>query len=212
MTSKFVGDGEKLVRALFSVAKEMQPSIIFIDEIDSLMSERNSSEHEASRRLKTEFLVQFDGISANSSENEKVIVISATNRPWELDQAAIRRFPKRIYVKLPDFTARRQLLARLLKAQNSEINHENLDALSRETEGYSGSDLTALAKDAALMSIRELTSACDLDQVKRIDLAKVRPIEMKDFKRSLTRIRKSVSPSTLHELEKWSLDYADSGL
>lgn len=200
------------MRALFSVAKEMQPSIIFIDEIDSLMSERNSSEHEASRRLKTEFLVQFDGISSNSSESEKVIVISATNRPWELDQAAIRRFPKRIYVKLPDFTARRQLLARLLKAQNSEINQEDLDALSTMTEGYSGSDLHALAKDAALMSIRELTSACDLDQVKRIDLAKVRPIEMKDFKRSLTRIRKSVSPGTLRELEKWSMDYADSGL
>jgi spastin len=81
LTSKYVGDGEKLVRALFAVARELQPSIIFIDEIDSLLSERSQSEHEASRRLKTEFLIQFDGLPTGNVENERIVVMAATNRP-----------------------------------------------------------------------------------------------------------------------------------
>lgn len=162
--------------------------------------------------MKTEFLVQFDGVTSSNAESEKVIVIAATNRPFELDNAAIRRFPKRIYVQLPDFNARRSLLGRLLKAQNSVISTEDLDNLSKLTDGFSGSDLTALAKDAALMSIRELTRVCDLDEVKKLDSSFVRPIEMKDFRSSLTRIKKSVSPSTLRELEKWSHEYADVSL
>jgi spastin len=89
LTSKYVGDGEKLVRALFAVARELQPAIIFIDEVDSLLSERNSGEHEATRRLKTEFLVQFDGLPGNS-ETDKIVVMAATNRPQELDEAALR--------------------------------------------------------------------------------------------------------------------------
>nr|CAD7197869.1 unnamed protein product [Timema douglasi] len=88
LTSKFVGEGEKLVRALFAVARELQPSIIFIDEVDSLLSERREGEHEASRRLKTEFLVEFDGLP--SSPEERVLVMAATNRPQELDEAALR--------------------------------------------------------------------------------------------------------------------------
>lgn len=88
LTSKYVGEGEKLVRALFAVARELQPSIIFVDEVDSLLSERKENEHEASRRLKTEFLVEFDGLPANPEE--RVLVMAATNRPQELDEAALR--------------------------------------------------------------------------------------------------------------------------
>lgn len=80
LTSKYVGDGEKMVRALFAVARELQPAIIFIDEIDSLLSERSQSDHESSRRLKTEFLIQFDGLPTGSLENERVVVMAATNR------------------------------------------------------------------------------------------------------------------------------------
>ncbi len=201
LTSKYVGDGEKMVRALFAVARELQPSIIFIDEIDSLLSERSNSEHEASRRLKTEFLIQFDG--AGSSDSEKILVMAATNRPTDLDEAALRRFPKRVYVTLPDFETRLSLLTLLLKKQNSPLNFEELKALARLTEGYSGSDLTALAKDAALEPIRGL----DLEQVKEMDLLKVRQITISDFENSLKRIRKSVSPSSLKEFERWSQEY-----
>lgn len=195
-----------MVRALFAVARELQPSIIFIDEIDSLLSERSQSEHEASRRLKTEFLIQFDGLpsgGSNNGESDKILVMAATNRPTDLDEAALRRFPKRVYVTLPDFDTRLTLLSSLLQKHNSPLKDDELKALARYTDGYSGSDLTALARDAALEPIRGL----DLDQVKEMDLSKVRQITMNDFQNSLKRIRKSVSPSSLKEFEKWSLEY-----
>lgn len=147
LTSKYVGEGEKMVRALFAVARELQPAIIFIDEIDSLLSERSQSEHEASRRLKTEFLIQFDGLpTGSSSDSDRIVVMAATNRPYELDEAALRRFPKRVYVTLPDFDTRISLLSSLLQKQNSPLSADELKALARMTDGYSGSDLTALAR------------------------------------------------------------------
>lgn len=141
------------MRALFSIARELQPSIIFIDEIDSLLSERSSGEHEASRRLKTEFLVEFDGLPGNP-EMDRIVVLGATNRPQELDEAALRRFPKRVYVALPDQLTREHLLKKLLEKQGSPLSNEGTKRLALCTDGYSGSDLTALAKDAALEPIR----------------------------------------------------------
>nr|CAI5828105.1 unnamed protein product [Callosobruchus analis] len=101
LTSKWVGEGEKMVRALFTVARVHQPAVIFIDEIDSLLTQRNDTEHESSRRIKTEFLVQLDG--AMTDNEERILVIGATNRPQELDEAARRRFVKRLYIPLPEF-------------------------------------------------------------------------------------------------------------
>jgi len=175
LTSKYVGEGEKLVRALFAIARELQPSVIFIDEVDSLLSERKDNEHEASRyiliysihlsilgeeiyslihfrRLKTEFLVEFDGLPCNPEE--RVLVMAATNRPQELDEAALRRFTKRVYVTLPDLQTRIVLLQRLLAKHNDPLTPEELNEMAVLTDGYSGSDLTGLAKDAALGPIR----------------------------------------------------------
>ncbi|KAG5890189.1 hypothetical protein JTB14_010652 [Gonioctena quinquepunctata] len=207
LTSKYVGDGEKMVRALFAIARELQPSIIFIDEVDSLLSERSNNEHEASRRLKTEFLVEFDGLPSNP-ENEKVLVMAATNRPQELDEAALRRFTKRVYVTLPDLETRAQLLKKLLSKQGCSLTQQELKRLATLTEGYSGSDLTALAKDAALGPIRELQP----EQVKQMDPNAVRAITITDFLDSLKRIRRSVSPQSLVAYEKWSLQYGDVSL
>lgn len=153
LTSKYVGDGEKLVRALFGVARKLQPSIIFIDEIDSLLSDRNAGEHEASRRLKTEFLVEFDGLPSGM-ESDKIVIMGATNRPQELDEAALRRFTKRVYVSLPDQTTREHLIRQLLAKQGCRLSGGAITSLATLTKGYSGSDLTALAKDAALEPIR----------------------------------------------------------
>nr|XP_014342508.1 PREDICTED: spastin [Latimeria chalumnae] len=152
LTSKYVGEGEKLVRALFAVARELQPSIIFIDEIDSLLCERREGEHDASRRLKTEFLIEFDGVQ--SSGDDRVLVMGATNRPQELDEAVLRRFAKRVYVSLPNEETRLKLLKNLLYKHGNPLTQKDLEQLARMTEGYSGSDLTALAKDAALGPIR----------------------------------------------------------
>ncbi|XP_078035190.1 spastin isoform X3 [Augochlora pura] len=206
LTSKYVGEGEKLVRALFAIARELQPSVIFIDEVDSLLSERKDNEHEASRRLKTEFLVEFDGLPCNPEE--RVLVMAATNRPQELDEAALRRFTKRVYVTLPDLRTRIILLKRLLAKHNDPLTPEELNDMAILTEGYSGSDLTGLAKDAALGPIRELNP----DQVKELDLNSVRNITMQDFRDSLKRIRRSVSPASLAAYEKWSLEYGDVSL
>ncbi|KAG7298106.1 hypothetical protein JYU34_018874 [Plutella xylostella] len=208
LTSKYVGDGEKMVRALFQAARELQPSIIFVDEVDSLLCERSSGEHEASRRLKTEFLVELDGLPAAGAD--RLVVMAATNRPHELDEAALRRFPKRVYVSLPDEQTRAALLTRVLSrgAASSAVDDAQVAELAARTEGYSGSDLAALCRDAALGPIREL----DPEEVKSLDPSLVRPITLQDFLDSLKRIRPSVSPHSLVAYEKWSLQYGELGM
>ncbi|XP_078671613.1 spastin-like isoform X2 [Branchiostoma floridae x Branchiostoma belcheri] len=203
LTSKWVGEGEKLVKALFSVARELQPSIIFMDEIDSLLCERREGEHDASRRLKTEFLLEFDGV--HSGNDDRILVMGATNRPQELDDAVLRRFAKRVYVQLPELETRVVIMSRLLKKHNNPLNQKELQNLARQTEGYSGSDLTNLAKDAALGPIRELDPA----QVKSMPADKIRNIRYSDFVDSLKRIRRSVPQNSLSSFEQWNRDYGD---
>ncbi|XP_072188898.1 spastin isoform X2 [Excalfactoria chinensis] len=204
LTSKYVGEGEKLVRALFAVARELQPSIIFIDEVDSLLCERREGEHDASRRLKTEFLIEFDGVQ--SSGEDRILVMGATNRPQELDDAVLRRFTKRVYVSLPNEETRFILLKNLLSKQGSPLTQKELAQLARMTDGYSGSDLTALAKDAALGPIRELKP----EQVKNMSASEMRNIKLSDFTESLKKIKRSLSPQTLEAYIRWNKDFGDT--
>ncbi|XP_047659380.1 spastin [Tachysurus fulvidraco] len=204
LTSKYVGEGEKLVRALFAVARELQPSVIFIDEIDSLLCERREGEHDASRRLKTEFLIEFDGVQ--SGRDDRVLVMGATNRPQELDEAVLRRFAKRIYVTLPSEETRLKLLKNLLSKHGNPLSQKELNQLARMTEGYSGSDLTSLAKDAALGPIRELRP----EQVRNMAANEMRNIRLSDFSESLKKIKKSVSPQTLERYARWNREYGDT--
>ncbi|XP_061579567.1 spastin isoform X2 [Cololabis saira] len=204
LTSKYVGEGEKLVRALFSVARELQPSIIFIDEVDSLLCERREGEHDASRRLKTQFLMEFDGVQA--AGDEWVLVMGATNRPQELDEAVLRRFAKRVYVALPGEETRLQLLKNLLEKHGEPLTLRELRQLSRMTEGYSGSDLTSLAKDASLGPIRELQP----EQVRNVEASQVRDIIFQDFVESLKKIKTSVGPHTLELYVRWNRDFGDT--
>uniref|UniRef100_A0A3P9NME4 microtubule-severing ATPase n=1 Tax=Poecilia reticulata TaxID=8081 RepID=A0A3P9NME4_POERE len=204
LTSKYVGEGEKLVRALFAVARELQPSVIFIDEVDSLLCERREGEHDASRRLKTEFLVEFDGVQ--SGGEERVLVMGATNRPQELDEAVLRRFAKRVYVALPDEKTRCALLKNLLGKHGNPLSTSELSQLAKATAGYSGSDLTSLAKDAALGPIRELGP----EHVRSMSASEMRNIKMKDFEESLKRIKPTVSSATLNMYTKWNKDFGDT--
>ncbi|KAK3824511.1 MAG: P-loop containing nucleoside triphosphate hydrolase protein [Linnemannia gamsii] len=200
LTSKFVGESEKLVRTLFAIAHELQPSVIFIDEVDSILTERSESEHEASRRLKTEFLLQFDGAGSNPSD--RVLVMGATNRPQELDEAARRRFVKRIYIPLPEAETRHNLFTKLLNGQDYRLSAGEMQTLVRQTEGYSGSDLTALAQDAALGPLRSLGETL-LDT----PADQVRPIQYQDFVQAIQTIRPSVSPQSLLAFEEWNREY-----
>uniref|UniRef100_A0A915K951 microtubule-severing ATPase n=1 Tax=Romanomermis culicivorax TaxID=13658 RepID=A0A915K951_ROMCU len=203
LTSKWVGEAEKLVKALFVLARELQPVIIFIDEIDSILCERSDKENEVSRRLKTEFLLQFDG--ASSSSDDKVLIIGATNRPHDLDDAVLRRFPKRIYVGLPEANARRQLIEKLLNKHNNPLSRRDIDYIARRTENYSNFDLTQLAKEAAMGPVREILP----QNLIKVDVKELREISLVDFEAALNRIASFVSLPTLKpiSLKRFPLYY-----
>ncbi|KAG7134516.1 putative AAA domain-containing protein like [Verticillium longisporum] len=175
LTSKYLGESEKLVRALFSLAKELAPSIIFVDEIDSLLSQRSGSgEHEATRRIKTEFLIQWS----------------------DLQRAAAGRAPDELDKSRGDAN-------RVLKHGLSDFDVEELVRL---TDGFSGSDITALAKDAAMGPLRSLGEA-----LLHMTMDDIRPISIIDFKASLTNIRPSVSKTGLKEYEDWAQEFGERG-
>ncbi|XP_047133312.1 spastin isoform X2 [Hydra vulgaris] len=199
LTSKWVGEGEKMVKAMFATARELQPSIVFIDEVDSLLCERKENENEATRRIKTEFLVGFDGVISDA--NERILIMGATNRPWELDDAALRRFVKRVQVPLPDVNTRKDILKKLLsKESNCCFTEKDYDELARITENYSGSDIAALARDAALMPVRELK----VEQIKTVDPSKVRGLKLNDFISAMKTIRPSMSVESLSKFDEWN--------
>ncbi|KAJ5871488.1 uncharacterized protein N7529_003841 [Penicillium soppii] len=219
LTSKWHGESEKLVRALFGLAKALAPSIIFVDEIDSLLSARSSgSEHEASRRSKTEFLVQWSDLQRAAAGREqtsrekkegdasRVLVLAATNMPWDIDEAARRRFVRRQYIPLPEQHVREQQLRKLIGHQHHELNDADIQVLVHVTEGFSGSDITALAKDAAMGPLRNLGEA-----LLHTPMDQIRAIKFQDFEASLYSIRPSVSPDGLKKYEDWAREFGERG-
>uniref|UniRef100_F6W188 Katanin p60 ATPase-containing subunit A-like 2 n=1 Tax=Ciona intestinalis TaxID=7719 RepID=F6W188_CIOIN len=161
IVSKWRGDSEKLVRVLFELARFHAPSTIFLDELESVMSQRGSGpggEHEGSRRMKTELLVQMDGLARS---DDLVFVLAASNLPWELDHAMLRRLEKRIIVDLPTHEARMSMFSRFLPPCNKDgglVINTKLDypTLAENTEGYSGSDLKLVCKEAAMRVVRKI--------------------------------------------------------
>ncbi|KAJ7322707.1 hypothetical protein JRQ81_018994 [Phrynocephalus forsythii] len=198
LTSKWVGEGEKMVRALFAVARCQQPAVIFIDEIDSLLSQRGDGEHESSRRIKTEFLVQLDG--ATTSSEDRILVVGATNRPQEIDEAARRRLVKRLYIPLPDASARRQIVSRLMSKEHCSLTEEEVDMIVQKSEGFSGADMTQLCREASLGPIRSLQSV----DITTITPDQVRCIIFQDFDYAFKTVRPSVSSKDLEVYDIWN--------
>ncbi|KNE61712.1 hypothetical protein AMAG_06514 [Allomyces macrogynus ATCC 38327] len=201
LTSKWVGEGEKMVRGLFAVARAKQPSVVFIDEIDSLLTSRSEGEQESSRRIKTEFLVQFDGAATDA--DDRILVVGATNRPQELDEAARRRFKKRLYIPLPCASGRRHLLSHLLRRQAHAVASTDLESIVRATEGYSGSDLTALCEEAAMMSVREIPPT----QFASVHADGLRPITAEDLRAAQDQVRPSVARADVEFHERWNDEF-----
>ena len=215
LTSKYLGESEKLVRALFAVAKKLSPSIVFIDEIDSILGSRNNeSENESSRRIKNEFLIQWSSLTAaaaasstDGNDANKVLVLAATNLPWCIDDAARRRFVRRQYIPLPEASTRIVQFKRLLSRQKNDLTEADFIELIDLTQGFSGSDITALAKDAAMGPLRELG-----DKLLDASRDNIRAININDFKNSLKYIRPSVSEEGLIEYEDWAEKFGSSGV
>ncbi|CAK7266219.1 Golgi transport complex subunit 6 [Sporothrix epigloea] len=220
LTSKYLGESEKLVRALFSLAKMLAPSIIFVDEIDSILSQRSGSgEHEATRRIKTEFLIQWSDLQRAAAGREehdeedgrrgdasRVLVLAATNLPWAIDEAARRRFVRRQYIPLPERETRAVQLHTLLGQQKHSLTEADIQRLVELTDGFSGSDITSLAKDAAMGPLRSLGDALLMTRMDEI-----RGMELSDFLSSMVTIRPSVSKSGLKEYEDWARQYGERG-
>jgi len=144
------------VRSLFELARQNRPSIIFIDELDSLCSSRSDSESESARRIKTEFLVQMNGVG---NDEEGVLVLGATNIPWVLDAAIRRRFEKRIYISLPDAPARTRIFQIHLGSTPNSLTPQDYRTLGEMTEGYSGSDIATVVRDALMQPVRAVQTA-----------------------------------------------------
>lgn len=206
IVSKWRGDSEKLVKVLFQLARHHAPSTIFLDEIDAIISQRGEarSEHESSRRLKTELLIQMDGLTRT---DELVFVLAATNLPWELDAAMLRRLEKRILVPLPEPEARKSMFEELLPSLPDE---EELpyDLLVEKSEGYSGSDIRLVCKEAAMQPLRRLMALLEEKQevVPEEELPKVGPITHADVETALKNTRPSAHLHA-HRYEKFNSDY-----
>ncbi|XP_005093317.1 katanin p60 ATPase-containing subunit A1 [Aplysia californica] len=211
LTSKWHGESERLVRLLFEMARFYAPSTVFIDEIDSICSKRGSgSEHEASRRVKSEILVQMDGVSgvANGDDPTKtVMVLAATNFPWDLDDALRRRLEKRIYIPLPDADGRRQLLDINLK--EVEMGDDvDLTKVADMLDGYSGADITNVCRDAAMMSFRRRISGLRPEEIRNIPKNELTlPTVMEDFIEAIKKVNKSVSSDDLEKYKKWMEEF-----
>ena len=196
LTSKWVGESEKTVKSLFKLAYKKAPSIIFIDEIDSILSKRNESENEATKRLKTEFLIQFDGLGSNNKA--QLLVIAATNRPMDLDEALLRRLPKRVYCGPLDVNGRFTFIKKVINKVETNLSDQDIMEVAKLTKGYSNSDLKELCKEAAFQPVRELT----MEQI--LHIQKFRPLVKNDLLKAVNKIRGTMSNKIIDELIKWN--------
>eukprot|EP00919_Chromeraceae_sp_WS-2016_P050754 GHVR01120334.1.p1 GENE.GHVR01120334.1~~GHVR01120334.1.p1 ORF type:complete len:437 (+),score=83.33 GHVR01120334.1:38-1312(+) len=235
LVSKWQGESEKLVRTLFQMARDKKPSIVFIDEVDSLCSARSDNESESSRRIKTEFLVQMEGVGKDS---EGVLILGATNVPWGLDAAIRRRFERRIYIPLPDVHARKRLLELSIGKTKCNIANAELQKLGEDTEGFSGADISVLVRDALFQPVRKCRTAthfkkvlvdgkgmltpcspADKDPTKtQCTLMEVEPslllvpmVQANDFYTSLSNAKASVSADDILKQVQWTKEFGMEG-
>ncbi|KAI1142230.1 AAA-domain-containing protein [Hypoxylon sp. FL0543] len=184
LTEKWYGDSNKLVRAVFSLARKLQPAIIFIDEIDAVLGTRRSGEHEASGMVKAEFMTLWDGLTSANTQGlpARIVVLGATNRIHDIDEAILRRMPKKFPVSLPDKNQRLRILQLILKDTKTDPSF-NIDYIARVTAGMSGSDIKEACRDAAMAPVREYIREhrASGSSMSAIDPSKVRGIRTEDF-------------------------------
>ncbi|EIM92022.1 AAA-domain-containing protein [Stereum hirsutum FP-91666 SS1] len=236
LVSKWQGDSERLVKQLFQMARESKPAIIFIDEVDSLAGTRNEGESEGSRRIKTEFLVQMNGVG---HDDTGVLVLGATNIPWQLDPAIKRRFEKRIYIPLPGIEARKNMFKIHVGTTPCELSEKDYRTLAANSEGYSGSDIAVVVRDALMQPVRKVLSAThfkpvpsekdpnltqwtpcspgDPDAVEKswteVESEELQepPLRFADFVKSLDSVRPTVNEEDIRKHDEWTKESGADG-
>ncbi|XP_073310892.1 uncharacterized protein [Primulina huaijiensis] len=184
LMSKWFGDAQKLVTAVFTLAYKLQPAIIFIDEVDSFLGQRKTIDHEALTNMKTEFMALWDGFTTD--RNAQVMVLAATNRPSELDEAILRRLPQAFQIGIPDRRERAAILKVILKNEKIEDDID-YDRVANLCDGYTGSDLLELCKKAAYFPIRELLD----DEMSGKTSSEPRPLSVVDLERVIATTTKT---------------------
>lgn len=230
IVSKYQGDAERTVRALFDLARANKPAVIFLDEIDSLLSARSDGENESSRRIKTEFLVQMQGVG---KDDQGILVLGATNIPWDLDPAVRRRFQKKIYISLPEKEARLNMFHLNLGDTANSLVDKDFKDLAELTEGYSGSDIATLTLDAIYEPLRKCQQAkfykkldkgiipcspsdpsafrMNITEIDQPELLFPPDVSRDDFLRALSKIRKTVSEKDLIRQDQFTQEFGQEG-
>lgn len=199
LTDMWYGESQKLAAAVFSLAVKIQPCIIFIDEIESFLRNRSSLDHEATAMMKAQFMSLWDGL--DTSPSTQVMVMGATNRPQDMDPAILRRMPATFHVGLPN-TRQREDILRLILAGENLSNAINLKEIAEKTEGYSGSDLRELCRDAAMYRVRDYVRKEQMRQIaqqlqgcqeeeKPVDEERLRPVTQLDLLFGLDKMMES---------------------
>ncbi|KAI9771500.1 MAG: Vacuolar protein sorting-associated protein 4 [Geoglossum simile] len=237
LVSKWMGESERLVKQLFNMARENKPSIIFIDEVDALCGPRGEGESEASRRIKTEMLVQMDGVGRDSTG---VLVLGATNIPWQLDAAIRRRFQRRVHISLPDLPGRMKMFELAVGTTPCELKAEDFRSLGQMSDGYSGSDISIAVQDALMQPVRKIQTATHykkatnqviVDDVEKLtpcspgdqgavemdwtqigaDDLQEPPLMLKDFKKAVLGARPTVSQEDIRKSDEWTREFGSEG-
>ncbi|KAN0101862.1 vacuolar protein sorting-associated protein-like protein VPS4 [Hyaloscypha variabilis] len=233
LVSKWMGESERLVKQLFAMARENKPSIIFIDEVDALCGPRGEGESEASRRIKTEMLVQMDGVGRDS---KGVLVLGATNIPWQLDAAIRRRFQRRVHISLPDLPARTKMFEISVGSTPCELTGADYRKLGELSEGYSGSDISIAVQDALMQPVRKIQTATHYKKVTDDGVEKLTPcspgdagamemtwtevdsdklleppLQLKDFIKAVKGARPTVSGEDIKRSEDWTNEFGSEG-
>jgi len=207
--SKYYGESSKLITALYEVAREKAPSIVFIDEVDALSLKRENI-HEATRRTLATLLAEIDGFK--SEEEKFVLTLASTNTPWDLDEALLSRFPLRIYVPLPDKEATKEILG--IHTQGLDISKLDLDAIAEECVKrlYSGREIANLCNSAIHHMLEEENpELADLEKLSSMDVGKlklkIRPLEMEDFEEAFRRVKSPITKEKIKRYERWAEEF-----
>jgi AAA+ superfamily predicted ATPase len=209
INDKWVGQSEKNVQALFSLARKLAPCVIFLDEADALLAARRSGPTRAAyRETITQFLREWDGLTGS-----RAFIMVATNRPFDLDEAVLRRLPRKILVDLP-LTPEREAIIRVMLKEETLAEDVDLAWLAKETELYSGSDLKNLCVSAAMEAVREEVRAKEAWQGEgEYQFPERRVLEKRHFEKGLREISASISGDmeSLKAIRKFDEQYGDAG-